>query len=162
MSNNNILEKLRELSWIFILAASALGVCGLLFPVVMKNDFSYDVWMIALERDSDGDFRFNDDAIAVVGAVIETAIVILSVIFLIVLMLKLLKKKEMNKLLKTLLLLSAIFLIVSPVGYSIGASVSYDDFWGRYIAGFGLIAPLIASGIAWFYYTLLVIMKNRE
>lgn len=163
MANNNILEKLREFSGVFILAAAVLGACSLFFPVVFREyaGLDYLVWMIALERDTDGDFSFNDDEIAVAGAVIESALVIASVIFLILLMIQLLKKKEMNKVLDTLLLLSAIFLIVSPVGYSIGATASYDDFWGRYFAGFGLIAPIIASGIAWFLYTILVIMKKK-
>ncbi|MBD3185450.1 hypothetical protein GF325_01370 [Candidatus Bathyarchaeota archaeon] len=165
MNAKKILEKLEEYTWLFMLSAAGLAACALLFPIVYRDEsigMNYLVWMISLERESDGNFVFNDDIISRVGAIIETSIVILSIIFLVIVGVKRLKKKEMDKVMNILLLLSAIFLTVSPVGYSIGASIAYEDFWGRYMAGFGLIAVYIAAGISWFYYILLVMMKKRS
>ncbi|MHA1679882.1 MAG: hypothetical protein ACTSUE_02670 [Promethearchaeota archaeon] len=153
-------------NWLFMLVAAVLGASALVFPVAGRPEGAGRIvfWMWALNMDtsvSPADIWFNDSTLAVAGAVLESACTVVAVVILVLVMTRFLKKEMKEERAVHLLLVPAILLLVVPIGYSIGGLAWSDTFWTDYHAGFGFIAPFIASGLVWFYYVTVLILKKE-
>jgi hypothetical protein len=150
------MEWIRNNAWMLLLAGAVATIVAVLTPVAAGYFPSHTVyvWLWALNVRSTGSVWFNLDDIAVAGAVLETGVLAAAIVLLLLLAINL-KKGSILKGTYGIMLVCLIMLVVSPVGYIIGA-VAYDPwFWIDYIAGFGIYGPFIAAGLVIVSFILL-------
>jgi hypothetical protein len=139
---------IRENTWVLLLAGAIATIVGVLTPAAMGYlSFStVYIWLWALNVKIPGSTWFNEDEIAVVGAVLETAVLAVAIILMLLLAIKLKKGSEVKGM-NGIMLACLIMLVAAPVGYIIGA-VAWDPwFWIDHFAGFGIYGPFIAAGL---------------
>ena len=141
----------KKINWLFPLASAALAIVSIAVPVAFSpktGGKGIMFWYWALNVDTrDGDVFYNTDEIAMAGAVLETAVLAIAAILMAWTSVTM-KKGIQSKMVPILLLVSAILLVASPVGYIIGAEVYRSGFWLDNYGLFGMYGPFIAAGLA--------------
>nr|MDO8115158.1 hypothetical protein [Candidatus Sigynarchaeota archaeon] len=134
------------------LIAGILAIASLFIPVAFRsyNDGAIYVWYWALNIDtrSPVEIWFNEDLLAVIGGILETVVIIIAAVLLIIASLSIKKGLNNKQLIQRILVASMILLIISPVGYIIGAMAWDIDFWTRFMIHVGLIGPFISAVLA--------------
>ncbi|MBD3186952.1 hypothetical protein GF325_09010 [Candidatus Bathyarchaeota archaeon] len=149
----------------FIALILALSILALATPVASYDDGSdvtvFWYWALNVNRNS-GDIWFNTSKLAVLGAILETAIIGVTVSLLFKVLAWLVKGETTGKQkqIRIFLLLSGIFLILAAMGYMIGTEAYIENAWQRYNVGFGLVASFIGSGIS--FILLVPHWKERD
>jgi MFS family permease len=132
--------------WILLLIGAIVTIVAVLTPATTGDPVLYQ-WLWALRIWNDGEVDFNRFTIAIVGAVLETAVLAVAIVLMLLLALKL-KKGSTVKGMYGIMLACFIMLVAAPVGYIIGAAVGYgEDYWIENFALFGIYGPFIAAGL---------------
>ncbi len=140
--------------WILLLIGAIVTIVAVLTPATTGDSVLYQ-WLWALRIWNDGEVDFNKFMIAIVGAVLETAVLAVAIVLMLFLALKL-KKESTVKGMNGILLACLIMLMAAPVGYIIGAVVGYGwDYWIENFALFGIYGPFIAAGLVIIAFILL-------
>ncbi len=141
---------IKKYLWILPICSAILAIIGLLTPVafVIYSEGGLFFWLWALNlRTNTGEVWFNTDTLAMVGAVLETIVIILAILILVFTVFQLRKDGKNLKRIKIMWLICGILLAVAPIGYVIGAEFYISGFWTNYSVGFGIIGPFIAAAI---------------
>ncbi len=140
--------------WILLLIGAIVTIVAVLTPATTGDPVLYQ-WLWALRIWNDGEVDFNKFMIAIVGAVLETAVLAVAIVLMLFLALKL-KKESTVKGMNGILLACLIMLMAAPVGYIIGAVVGFGgDYWIENFALFGIYGPFIAAGLVIIAFILL-------
>ena len=142
------LTKIKEYAWILPIIASFFAILSLCIPLSYNPLKNRIYWMTLLLYDFDtSEFLINPTELALVGGIIETIIVIISISLLIISSLSIKLEKMKTIIIQLLILVSCILLIFIPIAHYSVAAIYFSD-WNIYIMLFGFIAPIIAAIIA--------------
>ena len=143
------------------MTSAILAIAALCLPVAFRlfNDGTgIYFWLWALNIDTgSAEIWFNDSMIAVVGAILETAVIVVAIVILIFVTKSIKNDSNKAKKIDALLILAAILLVISPVGYIIGGDAYQHNFWAKYTPHFGLIGLFIAAGLV----IITIILRKR-
>ena len=142
---------LKKSLWIIPIFSAIIAVIAILTPVayVLYTGGGLYFWLWALNiRTDTGEIWFNTDTLALVGAVLETFVIVLAILILISTVLKIRNKGINLRKVKILWLFCGILLIIAPIGYIIGGQFYATNFWNTYSPGFGVIGLFIAAALA--------------
>jgi uncharacterized membrane protein len=137
-------------TWLLPFASAIIAAVSLATPVAIfprLDGSSVVFWLWALNVDTrDGDIWFNTDELALAGAILETAVLVLAIVILFIIAFSV-KTGKSRKSTPVMLVLCVILLLLSPIGYMIGAEIYDEGFWMVHPASFGIIGPIIAAGL---------------
>jgi len=143
--------EIKKYLWAIPFISAIFGIIALLTPVAYQyygSDSLY-VWYWALNVIPEiGEIWFNDSPLALIGGILETIVILFAVIVLLYTGLNVRKGLSSLKRMKVLWIICGILLLISPIGYIIGAVIYQSNFWEFYFVGFGIISSFIAAGLA--------------
>ncbi len=128
-----------------------LAVSALALPVAYRN-WSGDIlafWYWALNINfTDSDIWFNNDPIALGGAILETIVIGIAIILLFVARKEIKTESKPVVFLRKVLLIAGILLLIAPAGYMIGAVFYDDQFYEKYTLFLGIYFAFGAAALS--------------
>ncbi len=152
-SELSVMTGIGKMRWGLALGGFILALASLALPVAIYTYGGNSIvfWYWALNIDTfDGTWWFNDDPLAVGGAILETIVILIAAIILLAVVKGIKKNSKSAKSLKKMLITVGILLIVSPVGYMIGGLVYEPAFFTKYTLSIGIFCTFAAAAIAIF------------
>ena len=143
------LKKIKEYAWILLIIACIFAILSLCVPLAFNNSLNKYYWMAGFAYDLDtSQLAVNPSEIALIGGIVETVIMIISILLLIGSAISIKLDKLNIKKIQFLVLISSILMLIIPIAYFGVGAVSYDDWSTVYVMQFGFVAPIIAFIIA--------------